>query len=275
MTLRLPRVPSRHVASSHALIRRALADSPAGGALVVGGGPCQDIPLFDLLAQLTPVWVIDIDGDALQSLGWIGDTDDALHTEVRDVTGWTAPFLVAVDAVLELCLAPDDAAAAVVALLDDPLPVAAVPDGRWALVVASCVASQLHLAALHGLHTRWRRAFAGDDLHARHDVQAALLRMSRRLQRGFVDWLRRSVAPDGRVALTASVRHAALSPTEDGWTTPGWSHMLATTNLAALVDGWTVHHSDRWTWVVEQRGAAGLVQGKAYRIEGLVLSPPG
>jgi hypothetical protein len=74
--------------------------------------------------------------------------------------------------------------------------------------------------------------------------------------------------------LAATVRHAALTRHNDSWVASGWAHMLATASLSEMVPAWTIHHRDSWTWIVQRQGAEISRGGKAYRVEGLVLSQP-
>ena len=94
---------TRHVENSRAWIEKAAAEVTASGsALVLGAGPCADIPLAELLAAFDRVVLSDFDAALLaQAIERLPPDAERERIEL-DVSDLTAPdsLLAATDAIL-------------------------------------------------------------------------------------------------------------------------------------------------------------------------------
>ncbi len=130
---------------------------------MLGGGPCEEIPLAELLRQFDEVLLNDIDAATVQRAVDALPADPSLRAKfglkIADLTGATADALARVDQAVLAADAPAAAATAIAHALEavqpEPFPIA----GQYDLVVCSCVLVQLHVALTSGAAERFRRPF--------------------------------------------------------------------------------------------------------------------
>lgn len=235
--LRMPAVPSQHVQSTSAWIRKALSDVPKGGTARVFCGPQgTEIPWLALCAHLK---TIEVHGLSPQRLMEIRETaaDGASAAQLiasePDVLG-LIDNAIAASATSE----PVEAAEGL-----EPSPTPLAPTD---LIVCSGVASQAHIPALATLR---HLATARDALDEDPRWHAASLGVAQRCQQALGAVLSNAVAPQGQLVLVVSTAMAHVTQTVDGsWSFPGWYRMLAV-DIEALHPGLVVIGEDQWTWV--------------------------
>jgi hypothetical protein len=273
-------IACRHREESHRVILRAADMVPQKRAVVLGGGPCEEIPLVALLQQFDEVLLNDLDESpvkrAIDALPKDTGLRGKVSVSIADLTGATADALSRVDQTLLESDTPASAATAIARALDavrpEPFPIA----GRYDLVVCSCVLVQLHVALTSGTAERFAARFPGqaDVLAESTDWQSALARLARRMEERFVDDLANLVTDTGLVYLSESVQVCFLQLAPDGrWQTPGTYRMTRTTDLADYVAArFEVIGRARWEWVVDAPQTA-TDSGRLFDVQALVLRP--
>jgi SAM-dependent methyltransferase len=280
-------ITCRHVEKSRqgilAAAGAATADgTTAGGAasgrvLVLGAGRCMEIPLPALAEQFAAVTLGDVDADAMQQ----GVDAAGLSTTQRakvsllcvDVTGVTRAALEQIE---RLPPATDPAAFvdAMAQVLDATVPLPLPLAGRYELVVASCLLSQLHFSLAHGAREQFAQRFpqAVGVLAGSPRWATALASMARRMEERLLDELLRVLAPTGRIYLSESVQVAFITWHPGGqWQTEGTYRMLRSQDLADYLDArFAVEARDRWEWVVPPPQHAGL-PGRLFDVQAVVL----
>jgi hypothetical protein len=229
--LRLAPIVCPHVAMSHALIENAAADAPPGRALILGAGACHEIPLVALAERFAAITLVDEDAPALAAA--VARLDGlscraVVAAERCDLTGIAEALIDRAAQCLADAATPEAATTALCALADATEPRIAVPPPGWDLVVASCVATQLHLRIVREI-ARWHaeRFPDGPAIAASPAWTAAMLQLSWRLQAAFLACLLDLVTADGRVYVSDTVQVGTVYATLDGdWRTPGWYRMM-------------------------------------------------
>jgi hypothetical protein len=279
-----PPVPCRQIDESRAMILRAADAVRPGRAIALGAGRCREIPLRALAERFERVTLIDHDAtkldEALASSGLDRPGLARIDCRRADLTGLTDRFLRMVSEALASPGAgsPEVAAARLTMLAASAAPLAFSTGAVSDLVIASCVMSQLHVAACHG---------ALDRFSARHPGQLERLRQSpawieamegltRRVERTFLQSLAGLVAPSGRIYLSDTVQGAFFQREPGGlWLTDGFHGMTRTTNLRDDLDDerFQVEGEQRWHWVLEPPANTNL-PGRLFEVQALVLSIP-
>ncbi|MEM9490967.1 MAG: hypothetical protein AAGC55_17595 [Myxococcota bacterium] len=253
-------VTCRHVEMSHELIGQAALEVEPGRALILGAGACREIPLVALAQRFQTITLVDQDrpamDTALASLSEdraAADASAEVTTEVRDLTGLTAHLVEGAESCLLVAQSAEQALELLVDLVGEAQLRIDVPDGPWDLVIASCVLTQLHTAALSAITSRFNHFFPDRQaLMARSPIWTqAMLELSWRLQRGFMDALLRVSSPSGRIYLSATVQLGMVHRHPDGsWRTPGWHRTMKQRTLAAnLPDAARPLHGGEWPYV--------------------------
>jgi hypothetical protein len=272
---RLPAIADTHVAESRALILDAAARVRPGRAIVLGAGPCREIPLAELAGRFEALTLNDHDGPALEAaLHAAGLDAGAVRLLVADLTGVTAEFVREVGRRVDEAADPAEAIEQVARVAEATRPEPFRAGGAFDLVVASCVLAQLHVAACNLAIQRFGARFPDRVDEFRHAERwtGAMFGLARRMESTFIDALHGLAAPDGRIVLSESVRSCFLYPSGDGaWLTNGSYRMTRTTRLAdELDDRFHVERQGRWHWVVDPPTAPGQV-GRLFFVEGLLL----
>jgi hypothetical protein len=178
------------------------------------------------------------------------------------------------------CLAraatPDEAEAALCALIDDTRPHIAVPPPAPDLVIASCVGTRLHLRALHEIARRHAGRFPGaPPIAASERWNDAMLALSWRLQDALIAATLDLVAAGGRIYLSDTVQLGTVYARGDGtWATPGWYRMTRSRFLSELLPASAQPvHAGQWPRVAAppSPGAPGLI----YNVNAVVIARRG
>ena len=266
------------------MILRAAESVPAGRAIVLGAGPCDEIPVVALATRFKELVLNDIDArtvsSALDTLEIDSKVRGKIHLDASDLSGVTGPTLAQVDGALSTASDPQQAAGAMAAALTGQPAVGLTLSGPFAagaydLVVASCLLSQLYFHLMHGAAARFEARYPGQQelLRTSQAWTNALDHLARRMEDRFVDDLAQLVSTGGRVYLSESVQMCYVTRAADGnWTTPGTYRMLRTKDLADYIgDKLAVVERDRWEWVVNAPTKTGDV-GRLFDVQALVLT---
>lgn len=282
--IRINPVPCQHVQASRGLILEASAAVRPGQAIVLGAGPCREIPLRELADRFARVVLNDHDAGllsgAIASAGLDGPQSSRVETLAVDLTGVTSAFLGRVAECLETSddLTATAAVERIARLADEVRPAAFATCERYDLVVASGVLCQLHLEACNRSIALFAARYPGREQEFRQSPAwtRALYGLARRMEDVFIETLHGLLAPGGRIYLADSVQSCFVHPTPEGdWLTDGTYRMTRTTRLADYLDGrFRIEREGRWFWVVAPAPENGMV-GRLFNTQGLVLSVSG
>ena len=270
--------PSKHVEESRRMILAAGETVHPGRAVVLGAGICEEIPLAELAARFEHVTLNDVDGKLLEQAIAAAKLDPParakLDVHVADLTGVTEKLIAKFDAALPSISDPAEAIEEMARLVDEET-VAEMPiEGKYELVVASCVLSQLHFAITHRSGERFENRFAGqmEQLRASQRWTTALFGLARRMETRFIDGLIGLLAPGGLIYLSESPQMCYVKLTADGsWETEGTFRMLRTQDISDYVDRrFAIIAHGRWQWVVSPPRHAGQV-GRLFDVQAVVL----
>lgn len=273
----LPPIACRHVAQSRRMISAAAASAPQGRALVLGAGACTEIPLAELAARFDHVTLCDVDSAAMQQGVAEARLDAAQRTKIQlkalDLTGLTEPLLAEIEA-LPQCEASAELIDRMAALLDVAAPAPLPIEGRYDLIVASCVLSQLHFGLTHGSAALFLECFPDETsaLEQSSRWTAALEGVARRMEEALLSEMLRLLAQQGQIYLSESVQMCFLEAHPSGqWQTEGTYRMLRTTDLADYLDArFVILARERWEWIVWPPTAAGDT-GRLFDVQAVVL----
>jgi hypothetical protein len=275
---RLAPSPSQHVDESRRLIGAAAEDAHPGRAVVLGAGNCAEIPLAQLAGRFEHLTINDVDGELLargiQSSGLDAAAQERLDVRVADLTGVTEPILEKIDAML-LKTSEVDTAIEQMAAIVERQPLGEMPiEGRYDLVVASCVLSQLHFGLLHASAERFEARFPGQVERLRQSPRwtAAMYKTARLLEALFIDGLAALLADRGLIYLSESTQMCHIKLTADGqWETEGTYRMLRTQDIGDYIDRrFAIVARGRWHWIVSPPQEVGEV-GRLFDVQALVL----
>jgi len=285
---RLTPVPSEHVPRSLDLILQAAVTVPGGRAVVLGAGECAEIPLKALAIRFDEVMLVDTNQQLLEKAVADAELDDTqrakVQVRVQDLTGTTRSLLEKVESALSAAADAEGAIDAISALLaHEPivglLPAdgkeinAALP-GKFNLVVASCVLSQLHIELLLQAGEAFERRFPDqrEQLQTDDRWRAALTGIARRMETRFIDDLAALTAEGGLIYLSESVQMCYITLVADGqWETPGTYRLLRTKDLTDYTDRRFARMGHgRWQWIVAQPTEIGET-GQLFDVQALVL----
>ncbi len=162
----LPPVNSRHEAESRRMISAAAAAVPPGRAVVLGAGRADEIPLAELVARFGQVTLNDVElapmGHAMAAAKIDQTSRQKVITHVGDLTGITAALLAKIGAVVDAGTEPGAVIEQMAALVAAHGAAGMFPAGKFDLVVASCVLSQLHVGLVHGAREAFSKRFPND-----------------------------------------------------------------------------------------------------------------
>lgn len=284
---RLTPVPSEHVPRSLDLILQAAVTVPGGRAVVLGAGECAEIPLKALAIRFDEVLLVDTNEQLLQKAIADAELDETqrakVQVRVQDLTGTTRLLLDKVETALGEATDAESAIEATSALLaHQPIVGLLPPDGKdnavlpgkFNLVVASCVLSQLHIELLLQAGEAFERRFPGqrEQLQTDDRWRAALTGIARRMETRFIDDLAALTAEGGLIYLSESVQMCYITLMTDGqWETPGTYRLLRTADLTDYTDRRFARMGHgRWQWIVAQPTEIGKT-GQLFDVQSLVL----
>lgn len=271
-------VPCQQVAESKKLILAAAEWAQPGSALILGAGHCAELPLKELAERFEKITINDVDNAVLEeglAAANLTEAERAKFTiQIADLTGVTESLVARLEDILRENRDPQVAIEAMSHLLDTAL-VAGMPiTGKYDLVIASCVLSQLHFGLLHRARLAFDKQFPGQDKLLADSVRwtSALFAMARRMEHKFIDDLAAHVAPGGFIYLSDSTQMCYVRGTSAGkWETEGTYRMLRTRYITDYLDQRFVSVGrERWDWVVSPPQQSGDV-GRVYDVQGVVL----
>jgi hypothetical protein len=251
-----------------------------GRAVVLGAGACEEIPLVELIARFAEVTLNDIDAQKLEQAPSAIALDAAARARVKlqpgDLAGVTDALIVRIEQSLAASTRWPDAIEAMARAIDEPVSGTFPIAGRFELVVASCVLSQLHFRLTQEASARFDARFPehGDELRQSDAWKTAVYRLARRMEDRMIDDLRMLVADAGLVYLSETVQMCFITLAPDGrWQSEGTFRMLRTKDLEDYVRGrYQVLARERWEWVVSPPTEPGQT-GRLYDVQALVLRP--
>lgn len=275
---RLTPVPSQHVEESRRLIESAGETVEPRRAVVLGAGNCAEIPLAHLAARFDEIVVNDMDEKLLEQGLAAAELDTASREKIRlhvaDLTGVTETLLAKIASSLEHAETPEAAIDEIARLVDEePVPGAQI-EGKYELVVASCVLSQLHFALLHGAGNLFESRFPEHLETLRSSVRwtGALYQMARRMEARLIDDLAQLLAEGGLIYLSESAQMCYIKLAADGmWETEGTYRMLRTQDITDYLDRrFATIAQGRWHWVVSPPEKPEDV-GRLFDVQAVVL----
>ncbi len=278
-TYLLPPRACRHREASRELILRAAESVTPNRAVVLGAGACDEIPLAELARRFAHVMLNDVDEQSLARGVDAASLDAAsrgkIDVRIADLSGITQTVLDRIERVLKTCADPQTAIEAMSQILECQQTGVFPIEGKFDLVVASCVLSQLHFALTHGAGDRFESRFPGQQERLRQSSRwtAALYHLARRMEDKFVDDLAALVAEGGIIYLSESVQMCYIELASSGqWQTAGTYRMLRSTELSDYLAGlFTIVERARWEWVVTPPAAVGQT-GRLYDVQALLLA---
>ncbi len=271
-------VEDQQVAESRRLILAAAESAEPGRAAVLGAGNCAEIPLAELIARFEQVTINDVEPGELNKGIVAAHLDDAarakLDVQIADLTGATETLLKKTAEALDAAADPD-AAIEKISQLVVHQPLEGMPlDGKFDLIVASCVLSQLHFGLLHRTADLFENKYPGKVDCLRQSVRwsSALYEMARRMEKQFIDDLAARVAPGGLIYLSDSTQMCYVKRTPEGkWETEGTYRLLRSQYITDYFDRrFVVVANGRWHWVVSPPQKPGDV-GRLFDVQAVVL----
>jgi len=249
-----------------------------GRAVVLGAGHANDIPLAELVARFGQVTLNDVElaplGHAMAAAKIDQTSRQKVITHVGDLTGITAALLAKIGAVVDAGTEPSAVIEQMAVLAAGQTAAGMFPNGKFDLVVASCVLSQLHFGLVHGAREAFAKRFPNDvqALATSERWAGAVYQLARRAEKQFIDDLHALVADQGLIYLSESVQMCYVELTHSGqWKTEGTWRMLRTKDLADYVDSrFTITPRGRWDWVVARPETVGQT-GRLFDVQALVL----
>ena len=146
-------ITSRHQQESRRLIARAAEAVAPGRAIVLGAGACEEIPLAQLVARFGQVTLNDVEPGPLQravTAANLAPPDrEKIEMHVADLTGTTGPLLEKIASALETSADVGSAIDRMAEMVAGQEVGGLLLAGKYDLVVASCVLSQLHFGLTH------------------------------------------------------------------------------------------------------------------------------
>jgi hypothetical protein len=273
--VQVPPVVDGHLESSHGMILLAARSVMPGAAIILGAGPCQEIPLEALADRFDGITLNDRDDAMLEQAVLDSERSAKVRRVAADLTGVTARFLQRVGEVLEATSGPQEATEAMASLADETKPLVFATGQTYDLVVASCVLCQLHLEACNRAIDRFAARFPEHLPQFRASTRwvQAMYGLARRMEAAFIETVHGLVAPNGRIYLSESIQGCFLHPSPDGhWMTDGMYRMTHTLELSDYLDPrFQVEERGRWVWVMPPSPGPGQV-GRLYKVQGLILS---
>ncbi len=268
---------SRHEEQSRQMILRAAAAVEPGDAIVLGGGACSEIPLNELAATFHRLTLNDIEREPLD--GPVARLDPAVRDKVdlriADLTGVVEAVLDKLSEVVGESADADDAVARMAGVVAGQPASGMQIGGRYDLVIASCLLSQLDFWIIHRSEEVLARRFPNDRERLREAPAwlAALQDLNRRLQTRFVHDLVGLVADSGRIYLSESVQMCFIELAPDGrWQTEGTWRMLESKDLRTYVpEALEIVEEGRWEWIVWPPQKPGD-RGRLFDVQALVLA---
>jgi hypothetical protein len=275
---RLTPVVSRHVEESRRLIQAAAETVEPRRAIVLGAGGCAEIPLAALAARFDEIIVNDVDekllAQGLEAAGLAAASRAKIRAHLADLTGVTETLLAKIAATLARA---DNATAALelMARLVDEQPVGGASfEGKYDLVVASCVLSQLHFGLLHRAADLFEERFPGELETLRSSIHwtKALFDMARRMESRLIDDLADLLAEGGLIYLSESAQMCYVKLTDDDrWETEGTYRMLRSQDITDYLDRrFAAIAHGRWQWVGSPPEKVGQV-GRLFDVQAVVL----
>jgi hypothetical protein len=273
-------IECRHRERSRRMILRAAEGVAPGRAIVLGAGACEEIPLAELAARFAEVALNDVDQQslarALDALELNAVDRQKIKIRFADLTGMIQPALGAIQRALATVGDAPRAIDAMSGALDNVVAGEFPITGRYDLVIASCVLSQLHFALVHEAARQFEARFGGqaEALRESDRWKAVVWKIARRMEDKLVVDLTTIVGPGGLVYLAESAQMCYIRLADGGrWQSEGTYRMLRTTDLADYLQGrFTIVERGRWEWVVWPPRKAGDV-GRLYDVQALVLRP--
>ncbi len=273
---RLNPIVLRHQEESRRWIARAADAVAACRAIVLGAGACEEIPLAELVARFGLVTLNDVELAPLERAVARLDTQgrEKIDLQVADLTGTAQPLLEKIGNALQTAADPGSASERMAEIVASQAAGGLLLAGKYDLVVASCVLSQLHVGLAHQAADLFAIRFPGklEQLRGAECWTTALYRLARRIEARFIDDLIGLVADGGLIYLSESVQMCYVERTPSGpWQTKGTYRMLRSTDLSDYVDGrFSIAQRGRWEWVVSPPAEAGQT-GRLYDVQALVL----
>ncbi len=260
------------------MIGEAAAAVPPGRAVVLGAGRADEIPLADLVARFAQVTLNDVElalmGHTMAAAKIDQKSRQKVITHVGDLTGITAALLAKIGAAVDAGTETGAVIEQMAALVAAHAAAGMFPAGKFDLVVASCVLSQLHVGLVYGAREAFARRFPNDvhTLDASERWIGAVYQLARRVEKQFIDDLGSLVAEQGLIYLSESVQMCYIELTPSGqWKSEGTWRMLRTKDLADYVDNrFTITQRGRWEWIVARPEKVGQI-GRLFDVQALVL----
>jgi hypothetical protein len=280
--IQVTRADCKHHYASRVMILEAAGKVAPKQAIILGAGPCQEIPLIELADRFACLTLNDSDASALEralAASGLGPGPAAkIRRCVADLTGATGPFLERVSEYLDTTDDPRAATAAeaLASFAEAAEPTAFRTGQRYELVIASCVLCQLHVAACNRAMELFEARLPGQlpALRQSPDWSRAIYGLARRMERAFIDSLHDLVAPDGRIYLSDTVQGGFVHVTPEGrWLNDGVYRMTRTAQLSDDLDArFRVEQRGRWHWIISPSSEPKGI-GRFYNVQALILAP--
>ncbi len=281
--VRLPAIADEHPHRSRELILQAAEQAFAGAAtsgpsaIVLGVGRGNELPLMELGARCERLLLCDMDAAAIQVAARATQVQGRqLQTREVDLIGITADMVKQCHDAMISAGSPSVAIDELTKIFAEATPQQPELGGPFDLVVASCLPTQLSVAAINQASAAFVARFPRDkaQLDAHAGWLAALDGFARRCERMLFDLLHALASHRGRIYLSESIQvcFVQLGPSGE-WLTPGAYRMTRTLDLADEVDDrFAVEARGTWAWVaavptVNERGRVFVIQALVLRLQ--------
>ncbi|SIO62442.1 hypothetical protein SAMN05444166_7048 [Singulisphaera sp. GP187] len=257
------------------MIQLASEQVEPGAAIILGAGPCQEIPLPALTERFASVTLNDWNESSLEQVAVSPERSSKVLRLVADLTGVTTQFLEQVTESLATTDDPEQAIEKISALADAVTPQVFSTGQSYDLVVASCVLCQLHLEACNQALALFGATFPQQVQQFRASTRwvQAMYGLARRMERAFIETVHGLVASKGRIYLSETIQGCFIHLNPEGhWMTDGMYRMTHTLELSDYLDArFHVEEFGKWVWVMPPSSELGFV-GRLYKVQGFILS---
>ncbi|MBU4342403.1 MAG: hypothetical protein KKG21_00160 [Candidatus Omnitrophica bacterium] len=261
-----------------------------GVAVVLGAGPCMDIPLSELVQTFEKVVLLDLDEESMEAAKEglrLGLTRRDLapeeiesllsRIEIRklDISLIVARLLDEVDKIIASSKGLDEARERLMGLFEEVKPEGQLPfmDEEVDLIVSSMFISQMFYYFNESMEIKLRDKFGAAGLSGGEDIQwlvsSSLFNLDKILFPHMRE-LERMLSPGGAIYLSSDVAVISCYDTPEGETViKGSSNTLPLFHLSELVDdNLIIEDTSTWRWNCKPHSEL----GKMFDVEALILT---
>ncbi len=263
-----------HIRKSKSLILQGLENCDAGDVLILGGGKCTEIPVLELSEKSNKIDMVELNHDSVFFVknSYKVGTLNCYHT---DLTGMIDQVRSSIIQILPFLDDPNSCSEAFAYLLSNLKPDFWYPvnSGRYQIVVASCVLTQLQAYVRKELEQAFLQKFpdALQVLLSNKTWLTGCKMFAADLEIKFIKYLNSLVEKGGIIYLSDTIKVSWLNESDkdgyfftDGyWLTIDKEHL---TDYLSLNN--SVHTEERWKWARLEK--EGNFRGRLYDVQAIL-----